>query len=218
MNTKPIFTAFFLSALISVSACASDAGSGEALEDLRSRSETSTYERPYDSVGELIDLIVARHEDGPELGTVVRGTISAVEPGAGFRWDLSENGDNEVRVQLPYGDAEAMINTVHATIKVEEFLAPHSDLRDTEFQFGLAFSPRVPLEAAVADLTNLGEVVVFMDSSPVFDYQPGLHGVMENGQLIGIVNNGNVEFPIADGDELDLGSVTVEMLKAHSHN
>ncbi len=218
-QTRPYVTiAAILAVAVFSAACSGSEGSGEALADIRSRSETSSYERIYDSIPDLVELIVERHDSDKELGTVITGTISSVEKGAGFRWELTEDGNEEKRIELPYGDPEAMINTVHATIKVEELLAPHSDRRDTEFIFGLAFSPRVPFEAAVGDLKGLGDVVVFLDSSPVFDYRPGLYGVVENGQLIGVAQkDGSVDFPLAE-DELTGSDVTIDLLKSSSHN
>lgn len=195
-------------------ACGSSAGPGDAIADIRSRSENSSVERPWDSVSGLVDFITEQHEAGTEYGIVVSGTISSVEKGAGFAWEITADGER--RIQLPYGDEEAMINTVHLTIVVDELLAPPREKRETAFTVGLAFDPEIPFEAVVADMTGLGEVVVFMEGSPVFDYQPGLFGIIGDGQMIGDVkSDGRVVFPmLGDGELPDSNAVTLETLTA----
>lgn len=131
------------------------------------------------------------------------GEITRVEAGRSFTWTTNVSKDGEIRSELPYNDAEAMVSTIHVTMAVDSQVAsPDLDtsLNLESITFGLALSGQVDVAAAEADLVGLGRVVgLFVDESPVFDYDSDLFAVLWDGAFLGTVAaDGRVAFPAVD--------------------
>jgi hypothetical protein len=153
---------------------------GGISQQLRDRDDGGSRDRPYRSVAEAM-----RFAD-----SVVVGSFTEVTPGRGFSWTLTETGE-EQRHEHEYGADEAWINTVHATLAVDDVLAPArgSEVRPgSVVSVGIALDDPVSASDATSELAGLGEVVVYLVRSPVFDYQSGLYAILEDGAFLATVN------------------------------
>ncbi len=124
----------------------------------------------------------------------------------------------EKRVELPFNDDTALVSTVHATFEVGELLA--GTLDSPTATVGIAFDAPVSVEAVREGLLGLGDVVLFLQGSPVFDYESGVWAVVEDGGLIGVVDRaGAVSFPFLEPDvvgSLDGTDLTLSDIRAAS--
>ena len=170
-----------------VSACA--APSQDAFGIIGDRQANNSYE----ITGTLPELLA----NADELGiTVVEGTVDTVEPGAGMTWTLDDNGENEQRQILPFDDDAAMVRSVHVTMSAERVLVGSSD--GATVRFGLAISDDSDA-AKLRDGLSGNEYVAVLTASPVFDYEPGLHGVLFDGGLLCIWDDErNLDCPALD--------------------
>ena len=73
-----------------------------------------------------------------------------------------------------------------------------------QISVGVAVGPDLSLDVNGADYLSLDTVVLYLQESPVFDYQGGLFGIHEDGRMMGIVNDRDiVTFPLyEDGDAI----------------
>lgn len=153
-----------------------------------------------------VDSFASLIQDPHGADAVVVGTVVEVDIGKGFRWELDSEGE-EVRIEEPFNGPDAWVSTVHVTLAVQEVIyaasgQPGLDSLST-VTFGLSFNSPVEDEAFVEELTDLGELVVFLHESPVYDYQPGLWGVMMDGRLLGVVDEeGSISFPAYETEPL----------------
>ena len=167
---------------------------------------------PFDSLDDLLaNTLYERPGERPRPLTeaVVVGRVVRVEPGRGF---TVEGDDAERGTETDFSDASARWRTVHAVVEVESVLSGDGSL-DTVV-VGLVMDD---LELAQEGLPALGRVVLFLDRSPVVDYDPALYGVAHDGRLIGEVDEeGQLSFPALspeEEDELLSGAGTVEQLR-----
>ena len=184
-------------------------GDGATFDALRARMESADFVRNYDTVGQAVALTAAGGPSAPAIA-VVRGEVTAVAPGVSNSWELTDDG--EARTILPFGDEASQSDTYHLTVKVNEVIAqgPDADLGPT-LTVGIALPPDgADLDQVRADFEQVDDAVFFIQESPVFDYEPSLLGISENGTLIGFVNDGSVTYPLleapdtftADGSDL----------------
>ena len=194
---------------VGLAACGSaQQGDGETFDALRARMESADYVRNYDTVGQAVAMTAAGGPSAPAIA-VVRGDVTAVEPGVSNSWELT--GDGEDRTILPFGDENSQIDTYHLTIEVSDVIAhgPTTNLGPT-LTVGIALPPGADLAQVRSDVEQIDDAVFFVQESPVFDYEPGLLGISENGTLIGFVDDGSVHYPLlevpdaftADGGDL----------------
>ena len=52
-----------------------------------------------------------------------------------------------------------------------------------------------------ADFEQVDDAVFFVNDSPVFDYEPNVLGISENGTFIGFVNDGSVTYPLLEAPD-----------------
>lgn len=170
-------------------------GDGEAFDHIAHRTDSSSRVRPYSSIIELRDLVIERKESGVGNELIVVGEITAVNKGASFSWDADDEG-NEVTTQLPFGDDRAMGHTIHLTVDVSEVIAPQIEERLGEITVGLVVDSGIGFDSVNNDYSDLGTVVLFLRQSAVFDYEPGIYGIFEDGALMGVLkDDGTLRFP-----------------------
>ena len=150
---------------LGAAACGDDAPeTGAALEHISQRSDNDSRVRTYDSVAELAERITARHDDGGYDERIVEGTVTSVERGASFRWEITDDGER--RIELRYGDPTAMVDTVHLGVEVNEQLAPHASTQRIDLTVGVAFDAGFSFAQIEADYLALDDVVMFLEASP----------------------------------------------------
>ena len=174
----------------------SDSRSGAALDHQVLRSSGDAIERPWSNVNELSSFIAENHErDGFGGLQSVSGRFTSVEPGIGMRWE--EAADSDRMIVLKYGDPDAVVESVHFTFEISDRLAPHTARAQSEVTVGVTFDAGFDFDQIEKDYLGLGEVVLFLEQSPVFAYQPGVYGILDNGLMVGVVDDsGGVEFPL----------------------
>ena len=145
---------------------------------------------------------------------VVGGMVN-VEPGRSFGWTLGEHhepegpraDESEIRHELDFNGVGAQVSTVHVTIVIDRAIVdPNkaSDLAEriepgSQLTFALALSAPVDVDAVRADLEPVGTLAVLLyEGSPVFDYDPTLFAVLEDGAFLGHILDGTVYFPALD--------------------
>lgn len=131
---------------------------------------------------------------------VIRGDVTAVKPGVSNSWKLTEDGED--RKILPFGDENSESDTYHLTIEVSDVIAqgPKSDLGPT-LVVGIALPPGADPARVRSDFERVDDAVFFVRESPVFDYEPGVLGISENGTLIGFVDGDSVHYPLLEAPE-----------------
>jgi len=196
MRVRNKLALFLLLGVLAV-ACSENTNTQAAFDNERDRAGAGTRERPYESAMELAEQISERQTTGRSLEAVIVGRITAVEPGASFTWIMDEEIGEASRVELPFGDEEAMVNTAHLIVEVLEHLTPGDDRSETSVTVGIVVNADVKFDAIKADYESLDEVVLFLRPSAVFDYRPDIRSIYEDGALIGtLAEDGTVRFPL----------------------
>lgn len=175
-------------------------GDGETFDAIKARLESASSAREYDTVGEAVAMTAAGNRWPPALA-VVRGGVTAVQPGVSMSWELTDDGAE--KTILPFGDEAAEISTYHLILEVDDIIArgPGAELGST-LTLGIALPPdSVNLDQVRADFEQVDDAVFFVADTPVFDYEPGILGISENGTLIGFVNDGAVTYPLLEGPD-----------------
>lgn len=155
-----------------VAACASTSSVDE-FDVIRSRQANADYE-----LAETVPELLA--EPSSHL-TVLEGTIDEVEPGVGMHWTVDELHDDEQRHVLDFYDDAALVRSVHVSLAVGGVIV---GTWDEEFaRFGLVVDSEEDAELLADGLTGKS-VVVFLDESAVWGYEPDLYGVAYDGGLL----------------------------------
>lgn len=213
MRTMKI-TGIAVALMLALVGCSSNSSeeTGSALQHQRDRAAASSYERPWSSATELVEFIDQNHDrEGFGGMRAVKGEFVEVERGIGMNW--VESADADEMVTLPYGSREAVVESVHFTFKVDENLAPHAEANSGLITVGLTFDAGFDFDQIERDYLGLGEVVLFIEQSPVFAYQPGTYGIINDGQLVGVVDKeGSVDFPLVDTAGFAPADLTVDGL------
>lgn len=190
-------------AAVLLTACGSEVESGLAFADVTEFSEAGSAQYPYDSFESLTRLVSERAEsDGGMM--IITGRITAVDPGASFTWaveDEEADARGEQRTQLKYGDKESWIDTIHLQVEVDSHIA--GPKAPATLTVGVAMNPGIGIDAARKDYGSLDSLVFFLRKSPVFDYEPELWGVIQDGSLMGELDeSGTITFPLVDEPEV----------------
>lgn len=173
---------------------------------------------PYTSVIEAMPNVLYQVDGREELrisDAYVVGTIIDVQEGRSFRWN--ENSNSSERIEVPFNGEDAQVSTIHLIIRVDRsIIAPgQPDIADSSVTLGLALNAPVAIDAAREDLLKGGPVVVLLvRSSPVFDYDPTLWAILDDGEFLGNVpHDGSVSFPILVERGLVPDGLTIEQLE-----
>lgn len=185
-------------------------------EALGARHEAAAGARPFDSVVDVLPNTHYQRPDGttePLTELVVVGRITDVAQGRGF---YVEGDDAPGGIETSFEDPRALWRTVHAQVAVESVLPPGPELQSVVV--GLAFGSGTPFEVPAEGLPALGDVVLFLQKSPVFAYDPQIYGIVQDGALLADVGaGGELSLPaLDDSEEAELltPASTVEGLRA----
>lgn len=119
--------------------------------------------------------------------SVVVGHVTSVSPGRGF---FAPEDDETTTFEVPFDDPRAMWRTAHAEVTVMEVLGGQVPGETIVVGVGVGLSP-ASFDVLAAGLPALGDVVLFLDgSSPVYDYEPDIWSIAENGALLAEVETG----------------------------
>lgn len=174
------------------------------------------------SVEEALPNVRYFSEDGASFSlsdAYVRGEIESVTAGKSFIWAM--DSDREVRSEVPFESNSAMVTTYHLGIRVQVGFMSEinrlSAVREVSegdlIQVGLA----LPGSGFLQELQNewVGKktiAVLLVSQNPVFDYQPQLWSILNDGIYLGLVDSvANVKFPA-----LEIGNNLIRLAKLES--
>lgn len=205
--------------VIAVAACGENSADPSVVELIADRTHALTRAPvPYTSVVEAMPsvLYLVDGREGLRMSDAyVVGTVIDVQEGRSFNW--TEGTDSSERIEVPFNSADAKISTVHLVIKVDRsIVAPgQPEIDHTTVTVGLALNAPVAVDAAREDLSTGGRVAVLLvRSSPVFDYDPALWAILDDGEFLGQVSvEGAVSFPALAKRGLVPDGLTIEQLE-----
>lgn len=155
----------------------------------------------------LIDAALSRSTE-----LIVVGRLSRSDAGVGLSWTLTDDGE-EVTVEHPYGSDEAWVHTLYVTVDVDEVIVGEASSK--QIAVGLVIDQPVDPADASVELQELGDVVLYLVDSPMFDRDEGVYGVLEDGAFIGQGSpDGRVTFPLLAGEDGLDDEVTIAQLRS----
>lgn len=204
---------------ITVAACGKTSADPSVIKLIADRTHALTRAPvPYTSVVEAMPSVLYLVNGREELrmsDAYVVGTIIDVQEGRSFNW--VEGTNSSERIEVPFNSADAKVSTVHLVIKVDRsIVAPGQlDIDQTTVTVGLALNAPVAVDAARKDLSTGGSVAVLLVRfSPVFDYDPALWAILDDGEFLGRVSDeGTVSFPTLAERGLVPDGLTIEQLE-----
>ena len=149
-----------------------------AVEALRARHESASRIAAYLDLTELIGntkFQVGSQAPAALTVAVVRGRVTDVTEGRAF---TVEGNDAPSGTLTDFDDSRALWRTFHATFDVAEVI---SGTANAPVTVGLAVGPKVTVDTVRRDLVAMKEVVVFLERSPVFEYDNTILGVVSDG-------------------------------------
>lgn len=200
---------------VAVAGCGSDEPTTQSMsviEHLTARHESASRGSPlYAEVDQAMPNVLYTIDGGDPVSVAdayVVGSVAQVTAGRSFTW--SEGAEAEIRTELPFNDASALVSTVHVTVDIERSIVAASEPQDVaqslqpgrQVTFGLALGSPVDLAAAEREVRGLGTLAVLLyHPSPVFDYDASLWAVVEDGAFLGVVDpEGIVSFPVIEAE------------------
>ena len=176
-------------------------GSGSArdsvIEAMSARGETAMESVWYhESLIDLLPNTKFQVGDAPARAlseSVVVGRFVVVERGRAF----FTAGDEDPRTSAEeFDDPRVQWRTVHANLEVEQTIAGKQRDRVT---VGFSFVGRSPdFEEIDEGLRDFGRVVLFLSKSSVFRYDPDVLGTVQDGSLVGLIDeDGDISLPLA---------------------
>lgn len=206
MRNRHSFSALFATPLLVVLAsCGSQSSaptrSPSVVDQLVERSEFGARLPPlYLNIQEASPLIEYVVDGVPEFvsGALVVGRVTSVTQGRSFAW--TDEGGSEVRSELKFNAKSAMVSTIHIQVAVESAQSRDGSIAaGSELTMGLALNAPVDLKAVTKDLVASEGIVAYLVKSPVFDYDPNLWSVLDDGNFLGVVGPGSsAGFPVLD--------------------
>lgn len=187
----------------------------DVIGEMRRRQEGAASVRPFDSLTELLDNTLFQMGDAspkPLTEAVIVGQVIDVQPGRAF---TDETDDAPDGTETDFGDPDAIWRSIHVSINVETVV---SGAVDEPVLVGFAFDPRLSVEDIRAQFEEFGSVLLFLNRSPVFDYDPHVYGTVLDGALLGLVDaRGQIQLPVLEANEgarLLQRASTIEQLRA----
>lgn len=204
---------------IVVAACGTNSADRSVVELIADRTHALTRAPvPYTSVVEAMPSVLYLVDGREELrvsDAYVVGTVIDVQEGRSFNW--AEGTDSSERIEVPFNSADAKVSTVHLVIEVDRsIVAPgQPEIDHTTITVGLALNAPVAVDAVREDLSTGGRVAVLLVRfSPVFDYDPALWAILDDGEFLGLVSaEGAVSFPALAERGLVPDGLTIEQLE-----
>lgn len=185
----------------------------DAFDVIGQRQSNGSYEL---GPSTFVDYLDGSGEGQP---LVVEGTITSVEDGVGMMWTLDDQGENEQRTILPFGDNSSMVESAHLVVDIDSVLAAPEDnaITDGQVRFGITVDDAGDVAALRSGLVDQS-VVLFLRRNAVFDYEEDLFGVVLDGAMLCRRDESQpLECPALESglaSALELESVTDEMLTA----
>jgi hypothetical protein len=199
---RPALSAAVVSSVCSVALLAGCAPSDTevgTIEALRARHESAASIIRYRDLTELLGntkFQVGTQAPAALTVAVVRGHVTDVTQGQAFR---VEGNDAPSGTLIEFDDSRALWRTFHATFDVAEVI---SGTVNGPVTVGLAVAPEVTVDTVRSDLLAMKEVVMFLEHSPVFNYDNAIVGVVGDGALIAQVDaDGNLKLPVMGASE-----------------
>ena len=201
---------------VSIAACVAGCGSAPATSNpdlpAASGSERSTIELLADrsSLADVVlpeawrtvfDVVpVAGEASDTRAALLAIGTVVATRPGPSYAWPNGPQveGGPPTEVRLEPGDNAAAIDTVLVDLAVSQGVSADGVLPGT-LTFSLSFLPGVDAASVQADLADHDAVAVLLRRGPAADATPGVWDVFGFGDFLGLVDAGQVTFPLAGG-------------------
>ena len=189
----------FICTVAILAGCAPSEPEVGAVEALRARHESASRIAVYRDLTELLGntkFQVGSQAPAALTVAVVRGRVTDVTGGRAF---TVEGNDAPSGTLTDFDDSRALWRTFHATFDVAEVI---SGTANAPVTVGLAVGPKVTVDTVRRDLVAMKEVVVFLERSPVFEYDNTILGVVSDGALIAQVDaEGNLTLPVMDAHE-----------------
>lgn len=205
-------------------ACAGGAGGtqggagrkSDVIVQMRARHDAAGGSRPFDSIGRLLSNTEYKMPGDPArplTEAVVIGEVVDVVPGRGFR---VEGNDAPGGLETEFDDPRALWRTVHVSVQVDTLLS--GAVKESPVVVGFAFDPSTSFEDVEEQFRSIGEVLLFLNRSPVFAYDDLVYGTVMDGALLGVIGeDDNIQLPVLENDEeagLLKGASTLEQLRA----
>lgn len=174
---------------------------GGLVQAMSQRAASGSRLQTYLTLAELLPNTKFQWGAGPARALTeasVLGRITDVQRGLGF---YLPDGDAPRGTATDFDDPRVMWRTVHATVDIERLLAGDVQQRD-EITVGFAFGHTPDFSTIERGLKDFGRVVLFLDRSPVFDYDLTVYGTSADGSLIGLVDaDGRITLPLVGDAE-----------------
>lgn len=187
-----------LAAVVTLIAGCGGTGPG-AIEALAARQQSGTGSSVFRDVSELTVNHLYQVGDktpAPVTTAVIRGRIAEVAQGRAF---AVPGGDAPDGTLTDFDDGDAQWRTFHLTVNVAEAIS--GDVPGAAVVVGLAFGPAAELDTVRKDLLAMGEMVFFLERSPVFGYDPTVYGIVGDGSLLATVSEtGQLALPVLDSE------------------
>lgn len=171
---------------------------------------------PFENLSELLGNHLYKVGDKPAApltAAVVTGRFLSLEPGRGFTVAGSDAPDG---TPVDFDSPDALWRTMHGRFAVDHVITGHHP--GWEVTVGLSFGAETAVEPVEQDLLGLEQVVLFLQRSPVFGYDPAVYGVVLDGGLIAPVDDaGQLTLPIleqAEASRLLNGAASLEALQS----
>lgn len=130
--------------------------------------------------------------------TVVAGRITDVTPGYGF---VVDDYDNATGTPTKFDHPDALWRTAHLTVAVDRQLGAGDAVGDTVV-VGYTVGVQEDFEVVKQGFLALGDVVLPLEKSPVFDYNAEIYGIAADGDLLTTVNGDQLSLPaLGDAEE-----------------
>ncbi|MDP9443767.1 MAG: hypothetical protein M3P83_05245 [Actinomycetota bacterium] len=166
---------------------------------MRERQEAARRIVPYTSLAEVLPNTAFKAPGSPQQSyseTLVRGRIVDVEPGVGF---TISDADDPSGSLADFDAPTVAWRTIHLKLHVDSVIV--GEPVDSSLQVGYSVDPNDDFKQLRRDFLALPDVILPLDRSPVYAYQPNVWGVAGNGALLATVQNGNLSLPFLSSDE-----------------
>lgn len=176
-------------------------GGPGTVEVLRDRHEAAGAARVYDSLDDLLGNTRYRFgaaDPRPLTVAVVAGRFESAAPGRAF---TVPSGDAPGGQAADFDDDDAVWKTVEGVFVVDHVVSGDASEGD-RLTVGFAFGPDIDVDSVDRDLRALGRTLLFLNRSPVFAYDPSVHGTADDGALVATVAaDGTLALPALEASE-----------------
>lgn len=233
MTTRRLFfTTMAAACVLAVAGCGSNQPRPQAqgvFENISARHQAKARAGGiYQSVADAMPQVRYTINDGAPVSVAdayVVGPFVSAEPGPSFRW-TEDNETGETRHELDFNAEDAMTSHVHLTLQIKRSIIDPNQPESVQRE--LAAGKTVTLGLALdapAEITEIRDrfkgqslVALLYKPSPVFDYDPSLWAILEDGAFLGHTssNGRDVTFPALESDHDRKSAFSFEELERPS--